>query len=278
MGMPSERLLSIGEISRLSRLSVRMLRYYDEHDVLRPTRTDPTTGHRSYSRAQLTTARWVRELRDVGMGVAEIAACIPLLEDPPALRAALEEQRRRLVRDAAGVLDRVREVDHLITALEGPAMSTTVVERTLPARTVAALRATIPTYADEGLLWQRLMAGLRGTGAVPAPDARSVAVFHDEEYVEHDPDVEVQLDVVGPFASTPTVHCAEVPEQRVAVGTLTGPYEGVGAVMAALGSWVAERGLRIAGPMFNVYVVSPGTDPDPAHWVTEVCVPVADAG
>lgn len=273
--MPPGRLLPIGEMSRLSRLSVRMLRYYDEHGVLRPARTDPATGYRSYAPAQLHVARWVRELRDVGMGVAEIAACVPLLDDAPALRGALAEQRRRLVQEAARVLDRAREVDHLITTLEAPTMSTTVVERTEPARTVAALRGTIPTYADEGLLWQRLTVGLRGTGARVAPDARSVAVFHDEEYVEHDPDVEVRLDVVAPFADSPAVRCVEVPEQRVAVATLTGPYEGVGAVMEALGRWVAERGLRVTGPMWNVYLVSPGTDPDPEHWVTEVCVPVA---
>ena len=44
--MPSagERLLSIGEFSRLSQISVRMLRHYDEHGVLHPTRVDPWSG------------------------------------------------------------------------------------------------------------------------------------------------------------------------------------------------------------------------------------------
>src|SRR5450756_1795305 len=237
MGMPStgERLLSIGEFSRLSQISVRMLRYYDEHGVLHPTRVDHHSGYRSYSPALLSVARWVRELRDIGLGVHEIAACVPILDDPRAVRAVLERQRTRLIAEAADVVDRVREVDHLITALEEPAMSVTISHRTNPARIAASVRDVIPSYADEALLWQRLMPALFSAGAVLAPDARSVAVFHDEDYKESDCDVEVQFDVAAPFAGSGDVHCVEVPEQEIAVGILNGPYDGIGAVMEAVG-------------------------------------------
>ena len=280
MDMPptGERLLTIGEFSRLSQLSVRMLRYYDEHDVLRPSRVDRHSGYRSYSPALLSVARWVRELRDIGLGVHEIAACVPILDDPRAVRAVLERQRSRLIAEAADVVDRVREVDHLITALEGPAMSVTISHRTNPARVAASVRDVIPSYADEALLWQRLIPAMFGLGAVPAQDARTVAVFHDEDYKESDCDVEVQFDVAAPFAASGDVHCVEVPEQEIAIGILNGPYDGIGAVMEAVGHWVPENGYRFAGPMYNIYLVSPHEDPEPSHWVTEVCVPVAPVG
>jgi len=280
MDMPptGERLLTIGEFSRLSQLSVRMLRYYDEHDVLRPTRVDRHSGYRSYSPALLSVARWVRELRDIGLGVHEIAACVPVLDDPRAVRAVLERQRTRLIAEAADVVNRIREVDHLITALEEPAMSVTITRRTTPARIAASVRDVIPSYADEALLWQRLMPAMFGLGAVPAPDARTIAVFHDEDYKESDCDVEVQFDVAAPFAASGDVHCVEVPEQEIAVGILNGPYDGIGAVMEAVGHWVPENGYRFAGPMYNIYLVSPHGDPEPSHWVTEVCVPVAPVG
>lgn len=280
MDMPptGERLLTIGEFSRLSQLSVRMLRYYDEHDVLRPSRVDRHSGYRSYSPALLSVARWVRELRDIGLGVHEIAACVPVLDDPRAVRAVLERQRTRLIAEAADVVNRVREVDHLITALEGPAMSVTISHRTTPARIAASVRDVIPSYADEALLWQRLIPTMFGLGAVPAPDARTVAVFHDEDYKESDCDVEVQFDVVAPFAASGDIRCVEIPEQEVAVGILNGPYDGIGAVMEAAGHWVPENGYRFAGPMYNIYLVSPHEDPEPSHWVTEVCVPIAPVG
>lgn len=270
-----ERLLTIGEFSRLSQLSVRMLRYYDEHDVLRPSRVDRHSGYRSYAPTLLFAARWVRELRDIGLGVHEIAACVPVLDDPRAVRAVLERQRTRLIAEAADVVDRIREVDHLVTALEGPVMSVSITHRTNPARVTASVRGIIPTYADEGRLWERLMPALFTAGATLAPDARAIAVFHDEDYKESDCDVEVQLDVAAPFATSGDVRCVEVPAQEVAVAVLNGTYDGIGAVMEAVGRWVPENGYRFAGPMFNVYLVSPHEDPEPSHWVTEVCVPVA---
>jgi len=270
-----ERLLSIGEFSRLTQLSIRMLRHYDEHDVLRPTRIDRSSGYRSYSPALLRVAGWVRRLRDLGLGVAEIATCVAVLDQPEALRAVLQRQRTRLVTDATDVLGRIREVDHLITTLEEPIMSIEITLRTLPARTVASVRGTIPTYPDEGLLWQRLMSGLPAAGAIPAQAPRAVAVFHDDAYVETDPDVEVQLDVAAPFESTDAVRCVELPEMTVAVGTLHGPYDAISAVMEAIGRWVPEHGYRFAGPMFDNYLVGPTQDPDPTHWVTDVCLPVA---
>ena len=42
-------MLKIGEFSKLTRVSIRMLRHYDEIGLLRPTETDAWTGYRYYS-------------------------------------------------------------------------------------------------------------------------------------------------------------------------------------------------------------------------------------
>ena len=41
-------LMKIGEFSKLSRVSVRMLRHYDEIGLLKPAETDPWTDYRYY--------------------------------------------------------------------------------------------------------------------------------------------------------------------------------------------------------------------------------------
>lgn len=141
-----------------------MLRHYDEHCVLHPTRTDPWSGYRYYEVDLLRPAGAVRELRDVGLKVAELAECVPLLDDPAALRLVLKGQRSHLDAEADAVAERIRKVERLIHTLEERAMSehtaVPVARREIPARTVASVRGFIPTYADEGLLWQRLWAGL----------------------------------------------------------------------------------------------------------------------
>jgi protein phosphatase len=68
--------LSIGEFARLSRLSPRALRLYDELGLLPPTRVDAESGYRWYSEVQLAQARLVASLRQVGVPLAEIGAVL----------------------------------------------------------------------------------------------------------------------------------------------------------------------------------------------------------
>lgn len=270
------RLFTIGEFSRLTRISVRMLRHYDDHGLLPPAAVDPFTGYRSYAPDQLRTAARICALRDAGLAVAQIARLLPPDVSTATVRRALDEQRARLEADADDVRRRIEQVDHLITTLKESVMSVDVRRTTLPGIPVAALRGTIPTYADEGLLWQRLGSQLGAAGAVPTPGGTGGATFHDDGFREHDVDVEVWLEVVAPFAGTGDLRFVELPDRDVVTATFTGPYDQVSAVTVALGDWIAEHDLAMDGPMFDIYRVGPPQEQDPARWVTEVCQPVRD--
>ncbi|MFS4096442.1 MerR family transcriptional regulator [Streptomyces sp. AF1A] len=71
-------LLTIGAFARVSRLSPKALRLYDELRLLRPARVDPDTGYRYYAPGQLAQARLVAWLRRLGMPLAEIRAVCAL--------------------------------------------------------------------------------------------------------------------------------------------------------------------------------------------------------
>ncbi|MBU4194738.1 MAG: MerR family DNA-binding transcriptional regulator, partial [Actinobacteria bacterium] len=49
-------LFSIGDFSRMCRLTVKALRLYDEQGVFKPGHADPASGYRYYSSAQLAEA------------------------------------------------------------------------------------------------------------------------------------------------------------------------------------------------------------------------------
>ena len=65
-------MLKIGEFSKLSRVSIRSLRRYDEAGLLAPASIDPFTGYRYYREGQLLTANRIRALRDMGFSYAAI--------------------------------------------------------------------------------------------------------------------------------------------------------------------------------------------------------------
>ena len=62
-------MLKIGLFSKLSRVSIRMLRYYDEMGLLRPAYIDPDSDYRYYREDQLQTVGWITALRDMGCEV-----------------------------------------------------------------------------------------------------------------------------------------------------------------------------------------------------------------
>ena len=65
-------MMSIGEFARLSRLSPKALRLYDELGLLPPAEVDPDSGYRWYAAGQLDSARLVASLRQIGLPLAQI--------------------------------------------------------------------------------------------------------------------------------------------------------------------------------------------------------------
>jgi DNA-binding transcriptional MerR regulator len=59
-------MFAIGEFARHGRVSVRMLRHYDEIGLLEPVRVDPATGYRSYDASQLSRLNRIVVLKDLG--------------------------------------------------------------------------------------------------------------------------------------------------------------------------------------------------------------------
>ena len=59
-------MLKIGEFSKLSRVSVRMLRHYDEIGLLKPAEIDHFTDYRYYREDQLPIAGRIAALKDMG--------------------------------------------------------------------------------------------------------------------------------------------------------------------------------------------------------------------
>ena len=65
-----------------------------------------------------------------------------------------------------------------------------------------------------------------------------------------------------------------LPEETVASCTYQGSYTQITDVYAAVVAWIEANGYEPAGPMFNIYHVSPHETRNPDEFVTEICYPV----
>ncbi|MEP3116226.1 MerR family transcriptional regulator [Nisaea sp.] len=93
--------MRIGQLSKLSGVSVRMLRYYEQEGLLAPPRK--ASGYRDYDKGHLETVRRVRQLNEAGLRLETIRRFLPCVRgerpefDPcPDLIAALDGEIGRL--------------------------------------------------------------------------------------------------------------------------------------------------------------------------------------
>ncbi|MCV2393157.1 MerR family transcriptional regulator [Actinotalea sp. M2MS4P-6] len=274
MDTAPDRLLTLGEFSHLTRISTRTLRHLDEQGVLPATRVDDWTGFRHYSADLLAVAVRIRELRAAGLADAELARAAPALDDPGTVRHLLDARREALVAEAERLSARLRLVEALLADPPWTRPRTPVTVRTAPARIDVSLRRTVPDYADEPRLWQRLHAALPTSGASLVEPRVRTTTFHDESYVDRDPDLEVGYAVTERFTETGELRCVSTPRRTVATAVVHGPD--LTAALGDVGRWMTAEGFRMDEPPYLVHLVGPDAV-DPAGRITELCVPVATA-
>ncbi|NUU24155.1 MAG: MerR family transcriptional regulator [Streptomycetaceae bacterium] len=105
---------SIAEVARMSGVTSRTLRHYDEIGLLPPAWTG-RNGHRYYREAELLRLQRILLMRELGLGLREIQA---VLDSQVDRLAALREHHRRLLAERDRLDTLVRTVGRTITALE----------------------------------------------------------------------------------------------------------------------------------------------------------------
>lgn len=268
-------MLKIGDFSKLSRVSIRMLRHYDETGLLKPHEVDVFTGYRYYSVEQLTTAGRIAAFKEMGFGLAAIRELLDCYDNRERVAAFLTMKQSELAALQAETGQRLRLLDTALKRLrkEGN-MSYNVTVKTLPEREVASVRMVIPSYDQEGMVWAVLVQETAGMDLIPAEPCYCSVIFHDGEFKEAEVEVEAQKTVKGRYPDTEHVKFKQAPAVVFASAVFKGSYELISEVNAAVAAWVDANGYECAGPMFNIYHVSPHETQNPDEYVTEVCYPV----
>ncbi|WP_085834299.1 MerR family transcriptional regulator [Clostridium merdae] len=269
-------MLKIGDFSRLSRISIRMLRHYDEIGLLMPQSIDSSTGYRYYNEAQLVTANRIQALKEMGFGLSVIAEIMKTYQDSAAFVQYLLLKKAEILEEEKKVSRQLLLLDSAIKRLgkDENAMEYTVVCKELPERYVASLRKVIPAYDKEGILWELLGKELAAQKVQQTNDRNALAIFHDKEHMDANPDVEIQISVKGTYQSTEQVVFKTVPAMEFASATFQGGYEQIREVNQEVANWIRDNGYDFAGPMFSIYHVSPSESQNPDEWITEMCFPI----
>ena len=262
--------LAIGDFSRATLISVKMLRHYHEIGLLEPADVDPDTGYRRYAPSQIAAAQVIRRFRDLDMPLGEIQSVLaaPDLETRNQVIAA---HLSRLETSLSRTEDAVASLRDL---LEHPAAAS-VSHRHLPATPAAAITETVD-QAD-ALAWYQgalgeLTASLSAQHLDPAGPAGGI--FADELFAESRGEATIFIPCAQTVRAMGRVVPTVVPSADLAIIVHAGSHQGIDRAYGALGAYVTQHALAVSGPLREYYVVGPTDTRDESVWRTEIGWPI----
>lgn len=88
-----ENYYTIGEVSKLTNLSVQTLRYYDQINLFKPAYTDTSSNYRYYKDEQLYYLDIIKSLKYIGISLDDIKKALLLTPEELLVFLAQQEQR-----------------------------------------------------------------------------------------------------------------------------------------------------------------------------------------
>lgn len=268
-------MLKIGEFSALTGISIHMLRNYDKIGLLKPEQTDRINSYRFYGEKQIVRANHIQVLKSLGFGLNEISKILTddTLDDR--IRTFLESKIKEKEESLSVTERQIAKMRQALHELDTQNLYTLSVSiKRLPARKVVGLRDVIREFGEEGLLWERLDRACRANGVRLADVQYGIAMTHSVDFEKKRIDTEVFRIVERAGPDIEGLRFSEMPETEAAVVAFEGIYSRIGDINRCMYHWIAENGYRLSGEAFNIYYISPGNEPNPENYVTEICYPI----
>lgn len=268
-------MFKIGEFSKLTQVSIRMLRYYDETGLLKPAEIDKFTNYRLYSTDQIPLLNKILFLRDLGFNVSEIALALSQWSDN--FIADLLDNKRleieNIIKTEQDKLSRIELAKRDIQQ-EKITMHYNVSIKSIPSYQVFSLRRVVPDYYAEGLLWKE-MSAFADKNNIPVSN-NTFTIYHDTDYKEKDVDIEICAPVarmgenIGGFTYRNTE-----PVPIMACTMVYGPFENIAGAYLAFAGWLQEHSqYKMTGQSRQIVHRGPWNEETPDEYLTEIQIPL----
>jgi DNA-binding transcriptional MerR regulator/predicted transcriptional regulator YdeE len=270
--MPSggDSMLTIGEFSRISRVSTKTLRYYDQIGLLKPGFVSQDSGYRYYEVSQLRDMLLISRLKRYRFSLPEIAAVLATRDNGrlAELLQAKKEEFLRQINDQQHLLLQMEQDIEKIERCENIMQANYLVKTVeIQPKTIYSLRRKM-SVRDFEEAFGALCAGLEKNRLKPA--GPFLSVYHDEEFNHECTDIEVGVEVSGGSGEqvrtlAPGLCC---------FATHIGPYDDFTPCYTALMEWIEREGYTVSGPPFELYIKGCDDNVPPSEYVTEIYFPI----
>ena len=266
-------MLKIGDFSRIGQVSVKTLRYYDEIGLLKASQTDTYSGYRYYTFDQLPRLNRILALKEMGLSLSQIDKLLKVDLSTEQLRGMLRlkqvEIQQRIV-DEQEKLARIEARLRMIEQENKMSEYEVVIKHVDPLK-VASVRDVIPSYPEQGSLWDELESFLIRHNITP--NGPCLTVYYTEE---PDVDTEVCEPISDSIPPDPRINSHTLPAvESMATVIHHGPFITIGEAYASILKWIDANEYKIIGPPREIYLktAQDGSQTDP-QTITEIQFPV----
>lgn len=274
-------MFKIGEFSIIAQVSGRLLRYYDKIGLFSPDYTDPQSGYRYYSAAQLPRLNRILAAKELGFTLEQVARLLEQNLSTSELRGMLTLRKAQIEQAAQAEAERLRIVESRLRQLDDQARAFTpdVVLKTVPAQSFLSLREMLPDVMSVRSLVQAMhtvvppLVGSSNLGPV-------TLVIHAPAFEPGALDFEVGYTIVGsapsqvPLSRERALTTRPLPGiEQAATIVHVGPTSDTHRAYGALATWLEAHGWSVLGPGRQVLLRLPLESPE-SEAVVELQLPV----
>jgi DNA-binding transcriptional MerR regulator len=266
-------MLRIGEFSKMSKTTIKALRYYDEVGLLKPEETDKFTGYRFYTTNQLVKLHRIQAYRQVGLSIDEIRLILSGHDAAPMLEKRMTELKSELA-EGTSQLSRIEFI--LQGKGENHFMNYAVTIKELPGCIVYSKKMTIPTYDA----YFEVIPAIGEAVEKQYPDLKcavpeySFVVYLDGEYREKDINIEFCEAVTKKWPDFSDIVFKDIDPATVVSVLHKGSYKELSQAYAYTFKWIEENGYIPASHPRESYIDGIWNKEDEADWLTELQVPI----
>lgn len=269
-------MFKIGEFSKITQVSVRMLRYYDENKLLEPAKVDMDTGYRMYSSNQIEQLNRILFLKNLGFQVVKIREFLENWE-PEKIRVELENQQKEIEQAIVAENEKLLRLQMSLRDLDKQKLdlNTQIAIKKLPSCHVVSIRRVVADYFCERELWNEL--GKQLQKCETSKEILAFSIYHDLEQKESDVDIEVCAVIEGLklTGEEKLIHRQVEEVEKAACFMVYGPYENIAIAYKEFAFWLEQHPqYRMSGENRQICHVGEWNETKPENYVTELQIPI----
>jgi DNA-binding transcriptional MerR regulator len=253
-------MFSIGEFSRIGRVTPRQLRHYEELGLFKPMRIDPETGYRYYSALQLPRLNRILALKELGLTLTQILRLLDENISAEEILGMLTMRKAQIEQTLLDELERVRSIEARLWQIEEKGeLFDDVILKAIPERKFLSIRQVVPSR-EEGFVLvnelHRFLPRFVGRSAI----GHFALLFSSDSFENENVDVEMGFLLDSEFQETVLLSDGREMTVRTlpAIETMaTMVYVGIAnhiRCYGTLGIWIEQNNYQLAGPGWEVFI------------------------